>query len=401
MDNSSDSSSFTEFTPLQTQRIRDIFYLFRQPKDRNRTSSSSFIPTSTLTSMATSTPRIHVNSSIFSTSVVAARDSSQIPPVLLSTRSASANLALPSSKPLQTSFEAQESEPSGIRKGASSGSQPGESSGMQEGASLGAHSCPRGVACADNEAESNTNSGFDDVVGSQGESSGKVDDSTEGSRELEYIPGLSPSLETTEIDYPAGNTEMSKTAEGSHIRTQMINSLSSTGSINSGAATGSFSSPISKSSEVPIPSGTSSYPPISSESTNPSPTPDNRWNHSVTAYFGSGNIDIFPVSKIPWGSITHLCYAFAKTQNASSNWSVSVNDTLLSELSRSALEHGVDLLLSIGGYGEGGRYFSDMVNTNASINAFVTSFKSMVQKYKLAGIDIGRIILPALVEEAC
>lgn len=127
----------------------------------------------------------------------------------------------------------------------------------------------------------------------------------------------------------------------------------------------------------------------SSGSQTPTPTPDTPWNHTVTAYFGSGETGIFPASKIPWKSITHLCYAFAKTQNASANWSVSVNESLLSTLSEGAQEHGVDLILSIGGYGEGGRYFSDLAHTNASINAFVASFKMMRQKYNLAGIDIG------------
>ena len=131
-------------------------------------------------------------------------------------------------------------------------------------------------------------------------------------------------------------------------------------------------------------------PSSASTSSTATPKPDNRWNHTVTAYFGSGNTNIFPPSKIPWNSITHLCYAFAKTQNASANWTVSVNDTLLRTLSDGARENGVDLLLSIGGYGEGGRYFSDLVHTNASINAFVSSFKIMAHQYGLAGIDIGK-----------
>ena len=154
--------------------------------------------------------------------------------------------------------------------------------------------------------------------------------------------------------------------------------------------------PSASNSQSPKPSSVQSTADDSLTSTStrshtPTPTPDKPWNHTVTAYFGSGQTGIFPVARIPWDSITHLCYAFAPTQNASANWSVSVNESLLSTLSEGAQEHGVDLLLSIGGYGEGGKYFSDLAHTNASINAFVASFKTMVQRYKLAGIDIGAI----------
>lgn len=184
----------------------------------------------------------------------------------------------------------------------------------------------------------------------------------------------------------------------------MIGVLSGVSSVSYKGNTMSRSESFVLSSTIPSASNSQSPKPSSIQSTadnsftststrshTPSPTPDKPWNHTVTAYFGSGETGIFPASRIPWDSITHLCYSFAKTQNASANWSVSVNESLLGTLSEGAQEHGVDLLLSIGGYGEGGKYFSDLAHTNASINAFVASFKTMVQKYKLAGIDIGAI----------
>ncbi|KAK5056237.1 hypothetical protein LTR84_012790 [Exophiala bonariae] len=137
-------------------------------------------------------------------------------------------------------------------------------------------------------------------------------------------------------------------------------------------------------------STTSSTRSSSSRSPQPTPTPDDWPDHTVTAYFGAGNTNIFPAEKIPWKYLTHLCFAFASVGGAANNYSISLgsHQALLRYLSEQAQAHGVRLILSIGGAGDGGKYFSDMVQTNQSISAFVESVKDVVSEFDLAGVDI-------------
>lgn len=111
----------------------------------------------------------------------------------------------------------------------------------------------------------------------------------------------------------------------------------------------------------------------------------------MTAYFGTGNTNIFPAEKIPWQYLTHLCFAFATVGGAAANYSISLgsNEALLRYLSDQAKAHGVSLILSLGGYGDGGKYFSDVVQNNQTIGAFVESVRAVVTEYDLAGVDIG------------
>ncbi|KIW55440.1 hypothetical protein, variant [Exophiala xenobiotica] len=143
-----------------------------------------------------------------------------------------------------------------------------------------------------------------------------------------------------------------------------------------GSSSSTYSSTTSSSS-----SGTSS-------ATSPTPTPDDWPDHTVTAYFGAGNTDIFPAEKIPWQYLTHLCFAFANTGGADVDFTISFNETLLRYLSEQANTYGVKLILSIGGYGTGGQYFSDIVQTNETIDAFVGSVQDAVADFDLAGVDL-------------
>ncbi|KAK4943655.1 hypothetical protein LTR10_016752 [Elasticomyces elasticus] len=124
-----------------------------------------------------------------------------------------------------------------------------------------------------------------------------------------------------------------------------------------------------------------------SSAASPTPTPGSWANHTVTGYFGTGvsHTKIFPISKIPWQYLTHINYAFAKTQKDNT---ISYDPDVMDELSTAAQAHDVKVLLSIGGYGEGGQYFSDIVSTDQGIATFVSSIKAVVQKYGLAGVDL-------------
>jgi GH18 family chitinase len=113
----------------------------------------------------------------------------------------------------------------------------------------------------------------------------------------------------------------------------------------------------------------------------------------VIAYFGAGNTDIFPAEKIPWQYLTHLCFAFASTGGEDVNYAIKFNRTLLGYLSTQANVHGVKLILSVGGYGAGGQFFSDVVQTDQTIGAFVDSVQDAVSEFDLAGVDIGKSLL--------
>ncbi|KPI40698.1 Endochitinase [Cyphellophora attinorum] len=118
----------------------------------------------------------------------------------------------------------------------------------------------------------------------------------------------------------------------------------------------------------------------------PTPKPTDPWpDHVVTGYYGVGQSKGYPLSEVAWEYLTHLCYAFAKT---TADYSLDIDSTLLSALSSEARAHGVKPVLSIGGYGNGGGYFSVSIANNASRSKFVRTIKEAVDEYQLAGVDI-------------
>jgi hypothetical protein len=119
----------------------------------------------------------------------------------------------------------------------------------------------------------------------------------------------------------------------------------------------------------------------------PTPKPTDPWpDHVVTGYYGVGQSAAFPLSEVAWEYLTHLCYAFAKT---TADYGLDFDSTLLGAFSSEARAHGVKPVLSLGGYGNGGGYFSVSIATNASRAKFAQTIKEAVDEYQLAGVDIG------------
>ncbi|KAK5231688.1 hypothetical protein LTR72_000872 [Exophiala xenobiotica] len=188
--------------------------------------------------------------------------------------------------------------------------------------------------------------------------------------------------------FPARNQPSSfpSTDASSSTPSNRPSSFSSTWKLGSSSSSNTYLATTSSSS-----SGTSSTP-------NPTPTPDDWPDHTVTAYFGAGNTDIFPAENIPWQYLTHLCFAFASTGGADVDFAIKFNETLLQYLSEQATTYGVKLILSVGGYGKGGQYFSDIVQTNETIDAFVRSVQDAVSDFNLAGVDLDWEFVGSLAE---
>ncbi|ETW81104.1 glycoside hydrolase family 18 protein [Heterobasidion irregulare TC 32-1] len=104
-------------------------------------------------------------------------------------------------------------------------------------------------------------------------------------------------------------------------------------------------------------------------------------------YAGWHSADV-PLSGVSWEKYTHMTYAFAETTPDPHKLSLANSDEqLLPEFVKSAHEHGVKALVSIGGW-TGGLYFSSNVGDATNRTIFVNTVIDMVTTYGLDGIDI-------------
>jgi chitinase len=111
-------------------------------------------------------------------------------------------------------------------------------------------------------------------------------------------------------------------------------------------------------------------------------------NHKVLGYYAFSQSAIMPPSSVPWSLLTHILLAFG-TFDGSFNVTVpSKYYAVAGDLFSTAIENGVKPVLSIGGYGAGSQYFSEMVKTKDSRGTFISSLKGWVEQYSLSGIDL-------------
>lgn len=94
-----------------------------------------------------------------------------------------------------------------------------------------------------------------------------------------------------------------------------------------------------------------------------------------------------PPNSLPWSQLTHVVFAFGALE---SNYSVTIpakGQSALSTLFSTARANGVKTVLSIGGW-RGSTYFSEMVASNSSRSAFISSTRDVIRQYNIDGIDI-------------
>jgi len=92
-------------------------------------------------------------------------------------------------------------------------------------------------------------------------------------------------------------------------------------------------------------------------------------------------------SAVPWDLLTHVCFAFG---SISTDYSINITagQSLMSTVFSTAIANGVKPVLSVGGWGYGSSMYSEMVSTNASRAAFISSLHDLVGQYGITGIDI-------------
>jgi chitinase len=107
----------------------------------------------------------------------------------------------------------------------------------------------------------------------------------------------------------------------------------------------------------------------------------------VGSYFGAGETRFLPVSQVPWDLITHVFYAFVITtpEGTLSN----AFPDVLTDLAQQAQANGVNLVLSIGGYGRGSEYFPVSVEDAEAVSLFASTILQYVDQYNATGVDIG------------
>ncbi|WP_341226899.1 glycosyl hydrolase family 18 protein [uncultured Arcticibacterium sp.] len=100
-----------------------------------------------------------------------------------------------------------------------------------------------------------------------------------------------------------------------------------------------------------------------------------------------------PPSAIPFENITHLNYSFAIPAKTGDTLIPLKDDSILKELVPLAHENGVEVFISVGGWGigdgggEDGR-FHRMAETPKGRATFINSTMDFVEKYNLDGVDL-------------
>jgi chitinase len=107
----------------------------------------------------------------------------------------------------------------------------------------------------------------------------------------------------------------------------------------------------------------------------------------VVGYWSEWTAQEYPVSAVPWNLLTHVNYAFATID--SDTWSPRIqNPDALKELISKAKATNTKVLLSVGGGGDGSKYFSVMATQDSTRTLFARNLASIITQYGLDGVDI-------------
>ena len=169
-------------------------------------------------------------------------------------------------------------------------------------------------------------------------------------------------------------------------------SSSGAGLINGGASNSSGS--ISSGSGTPSggqsgSSGSQQKPSVPSPSPAPTPTPAGK---AVVGYYtGWSSYKGYTPSKVPTGKLTHLNYAFAKIDPATSQIALAdpTNDRKNFAAIRTLKQNNRHLkaLISVGGW-DYSTYFSDIASTSARREAFAQSCLDFILEHGFDGVDL-------------
>lgn len=105
----------------------------------------------------------------------------------------------------------------------------------------------------------------------------------------------------------------------------------------------------------------------------------------IIGYWDDWKAANYPVSSIPFDSITHINYAFALIDP--NTIELTFDGNLLKSLTTEAAKHNVKVLLSIGGW-YGSRDFTKVTASSEKIRTLVKNCKKVIDDYGVAGIDI-------------
>ena len=119
----------------------------------------------------------------------------------------------------------------------------------------------------------------------------------------------------------------------------------------------------------------------------PLPSPASWGKHKVLGYYGDDEAQFLAPSAVPWSHLTHISFAFG---SIGSDYTVNITteESLMSNVFSTALNHGVKPLLAVGGWGPGSEMYSAMVSNKTTRAKFIRSLHPLVTKYAMAGLDI-------------
>lgn len=103
--------------------------------------------------------------------------------------------------------------------------------------------------------------------------------------------------------------------------------------------------------------------------------------------FKSYNSDLIPVEKIAWELYTHLDYFVVKSPSSPSAELEIEDEENLKAFVSAAKAHKTTISLTIGGW-TGSVYFSSLVATEESRQAFASSISKLVSRFKFDGVDL-------------
>ena len=144
---------------------------------------------------------------------------------------------------------------------------------------------------------------------------------------------------------------------------------------------------LSPSSSVYLPSSRPESSTIPTDSV-ATPLPKSPWpGHKVIGYYSYHHVGTMPPNSLPWNQLTHVVFAFGTLDSTFSVTIPAKGQSAISTLFSTAKANGVKTVLSIGGW-RGSTYFSEMVASNSSRSAFISSTMSVIRQYDIDGIDI-------------
>ena len=107
----------------------------------------------------------------------------------------------------------------------------------------------------------------------------------------------------------------------------------------------------------------------------------------VISYWGRGKeAEYSPIDAIPWTGLTHINYAFvAVGENATL---VFADEPQFAQFVQAADAHDVHVVMSLGGWNVGSKYFSPVVQSQEGIDTLVADIVRVRNIYNFTGVDI-------------